>query len=74
MTSGNVEVFHENGYWRIRIDGGETKPNILESQDQAVDVARDYAQALGVELIIRNLDGTIAERDSHGLDPRKVLG
>ena len=74
MSVGDVEVFHENGHWRIRIQGGETKPNILESQDHAVDVARDYAQALGTELVIRNLDGTIAEYDSDGLEPRRVLG
>jgi len=74
MAVGDVEVFHENGYWRIRIEGGETKPNILESQDHAVDVARDYAQALGAELVIRNLDGTIAEYDSDGLEPRHALG
>lgn len=36
--------------------------------------ARDHAADQGVELIIKNQDGTIAARDSHGHDPRDIPG
>lgn len=74
MPAGDVAVFHQNGNWRIRTEGGETKANLFETKDEAVEVAREFARAFGVELIIRNLDGTIEARDSHGHDPRAILG
>jgi hypothetical protein len=74
VAVGDVEVFHENGNWRVRIAGGEIKANLYETKDDAVEAAGQIAESFGVELIVRNLDGRIAERDSHGSEPRNVLG
>jgi hypothetical protein len=39
-----------------------------------VDAGSDLARAAKVEHIIRNLDGTIGERNSYGHDPRNIPG
>lgn len=43
-------------------------------KDTAVEAGRAVARFAGRELIIKNRDGTIAEKDSHGNDPSDVPG
>jgi uncharacterized protein DUF2188 len=74
VAVGDVEVFNKNGNWRVRIEGGETKANLYETRDDAVEAAGQLAETFGVELIVRNLDGRIAERDSRGSGPRSASG
>jgi hypothetical protein len=40
----------------------------------AVAVALHLAKTYNLELVIKNRDGKIAQKDSHGCDPRKVRG
>jgi hypothetical protein len=74
MPEGDIEVFHADEAWRIRTEAGGTTPSTYRTKDEAVTAARDLAQQYGVELIIRNQDGTIGQRDSHGHDPRDIPG
>jgi hypothetical protein len=67
---GDVEVFPKGGKWHIRREGEETLPRAYTRQFEAVAEARARANRLGVELIIRDEDGTIAQRDSAGQDTR----
>ncbi|WP_205470845.1 DUF2188 domain-containing protein [Nocardioides sp. SYSU D00038] len=76
MPQGDIETFHdrESGTWRNRIEGGGTIGRSHDRKDYAVEDGRNAARQRGVEHIVRNLDGTIGERDSHGHDPRDVAG
>jgi hypothetical protein len=44
------------------------------TKDEAVAIGRREAQSRKVEHIIKNLDGSIAERNSYGNDPRNTPG
>jgi hypothetical protein len=44
------------------------------TKDEAVAEGRKVAEERGAELLIKNQDGTIAEKDSHGNDPRDIPG
>ena len=76
MPQGDVEVFYTNGdrRWRIQIEGGETLDGDYEIKDLAVDAGRAEATRRGVELVIKNQDGTISGKHSHGNDPRDIPG
>ena len=76
MPEGDVEVFynHGDGKWRVEIEGQDILPGDYPRKSDAVDAGRDEAQNRGVELLIKNQDGTIAGKDSHGHDPRDIPG
>ena len=76
MPEGDVEVFYNNGdgKWRIQVEGHEILDGDYDTKAEAADVARDEARDRGVELVIKNQDGTVAEKDSHGNDPRDIPG
>ena len=74
MPKGDVETFHQDAKWRNRIEGESTLPGEYDTKDPAVSAGRDEARSRKVEHIIRNLDGTIGERNTYGHDPRNVPG
>ena len=74
MPAGDIETFHVNDAWRNRAEAGETYPETFERKEDAVAAGRDLARAAKVEHIIRNLDGTIGQRNSYGHDPRNIPG
>ena len=74
MPEGDMEVVHQSGKWRVRIQGHETLPGEYDTKAAAVGVGRDGAKARGVQLIVRNQDDTISDRDSHGHDARDIPG
>ncbi|MDQ1058183.1 hypothetical protein QFZ23_002084 [Arthrobacter globiformis] len=43
-------------------------------KDEAIAEGRAAASRHGAEPIIKNQDGKIAEKDSHGSDPRNIPG
>jgi len=55
--------------WDIKREGGDRSIRHFDRKQDAVDRAREISQNQGTELIIHNLDGKIASRDSHGNDP-----
>jgi hypothetical protein len=74
MPEGDVEVVHQSGKWRVRIQGHQTLPGEYDTKAAAVDVGRGEAKVRGVELLVRNQDGTPSDRDSHGHDRRDIPG
>ena len=74
MPHGDVETFHRDGKCRNRIEGETVLAGEWDTKEPAVAAGRDEARARKVEHIIRNLDGTIGERNSYGHDPRDVPG
>ena len=74
MPAGDVETYHSDGTWRNRIEKLEDLPGEHERKEDAVREGRDEARERKVEHIIRNLDGTIRERNTYGHDPRDIPG
>lgn len=74
MPEGDVETYHADGRWRNRVEALEDLPGSYDTKDEAVQIGRDEARERNVEHIVRNLDGTIAERSTYGHDPRDIKG
>ena len=74
MPAGDVETYHADGKWRNRIEALDDLPGEHDTKAEAVRVGRDEARERKVEHIIRNLDGTIGERNTYGHDPRNIPG
>lgn len=74
MPAGDVETVYDDGQWTNQIQGEGPSHHLFETKDAAVAEGRRLAKAAEVEHIIKNQDGTIAERSSYGADPRDVAG
>lgn len=72
--AGGVETFDKSDAWHNRIEGGDVVGGSFATKADAVTAGRDLARDRQVELIIRNENGQIAERNSYGNDPRNVKG
>lgn len=74
MPNGDVETFHQDGTWHSRIEG-ESQPFASGgTKAEQIEQGRERARADQVEHIIKNEDGQISERHSHGHDPRNIPG
>lgn len=69
-----VETYHENGEWKNKHEGSDRAMSTHSTKDEAVQAGREAAQKAGVEHVIKNMDGKIAEKNSYGNDPRNVSG
>jgi Uncharacterized protein conserved in bacteria (DUF2188) len=54
------------GRWAVRTDGSERATSLHESKADAIAHAREMAKQRRTELVIKNKDGTIAERNRYG--------
>ena len=72
MSSG-VHTVHKDGLWINEVEGEPVDGGFLRKED-AVHAGRDAAVARQAEHTIHGLDGTIAEKNSYGADPRDVPG
>ena len=69
---GDVNTYPEHGQWNNRVEG-ETEPSSSHpTREEAASRGRQMAMVRKVEHIVREPDGTIAERTSYGHDPRNV--
>ncbi len=75
-TSGNTRFVQPNpqGGWDNKKAGATRAGSHHDTKQEAVDAARRMSQREGSELKIKNLDGKIAQSDSHGRDPRNIPG
>jgi hypothetical protein len=75
MAQGDVETYYEDGQWKNRREGTDRAFGAsYATKDEAVADGREAAGRDGVEHIIKNQDGQIGEKNSHGNDPRNVPG
>lgn len=75
MAQGDIETYYEDGAWKNKREGTSRAFGAgYGTKDEAVAAGRDAARADGVEHIIRNQDGRIGEKNSHGNDPRNIPG
>ena len=68
----DVHVVPEGNLWACEIDGNIRSTH--ETQEEAIKEGRGLAEAQNSELVIHGKDGRIREKDSHGNDPRDILG
>ncbi|ACL64477.1 conserved hypothetical protein [Anaeromyxobacter dehalogenans 2CP-1] len=58
-----------DGY-KVRSEGAGRAASVHPTQREAIDAARDKAQARKSELIVQDQHGRIRQKDSFGNDPR----
>ncbi|MEU4360332.1 DUF2188 domain-containing protein [Promicromonospora sp. NPDC023987] len=74
MADGDIEVYYEGKPWHVRRQGENEPLSDHATKEAALKMGRLRAEAEGVEFYVRNRDGTIAEKDSHGNDPPEKPG
>jgi len=60
--------------WAVKGAGNEKYTKIVDTQKQAIGIAREIAKNQQSELVIHKKDGTIRDKDSFGNDPRNIKG
>lgn len=71
---GNKKTTHvvpnsDRGGWNIQQGGGQRSSGHFNTQQEAIDRAREISRNQGTELYIHGENGRIREKDSHGNDP-----
>lgn len=66
-------VPHDEG-WAVKVPGNERASSVHDTQQEAIDVARERAISNRSEMFIHNRQGRIRERNSYGNDPHPPKG
>lgn len=75
MTKGkNQHVTKHGDNWQVKGAGNERATRVVETQKQAISIAREISTNQNSELIIHGRNGQIRHKDSHGNDPRNIKG
>lgn len=64
----------DDGRWAVQKDGTQRASRVFDRKQDAVDRARTQARREGAELVVKNAQGRIESKDSHGNDPRRIPG
>lgn len=75
MSKGKNQhvVKHPNG-WAVKGAGNKRATKILDTQIEAIDIAKEIAKNQDSELFIHGRNGQIRERNSYGNDPYPPQG
>jgi hypothetical protein len=65
----NQHVVPNNGKWGVKGEGNDKLTRIVDTQKEAIDIAREIAKNQQSELIIHRPNGQIRDKDSFGNDP-----
>lgn len=63
-----------DGRWAVQTDGTQRADSLHDRKSDAVSRGRELAGNKQAELVIKNENGRIAQKDSHGRDSRKTKG
>lgn len=76
MSRGDIDTYYEDGQWKNRPQGNERASSTFENKSEAQAKGRDMSIERGVEHFVRNMDGTIAQRNTYprSRDPRESKG
>ena len=58
---------HHDG-WQVKRDGSSKPSHVVNSQAEAINIAREISRNQGTELQIHGKNGRIRRSDSHGND------
>ena len=70
----NQHVVPNGKRWAVKGEGNSKSTHRTDTQQQAIDLAREITRNQKSELFIHRKDGTIRDRDSHGNDPNPPKG
>jgi hypothetical protein len=62
MPTGDIETLHNDGKWHNVVQGTDQVSEPFDTQEEAVAEGRAMAQDLQAQHIVKNLDGSVAER------------
>jgi hypothetical protein len=65
---------HHEGGWDVKRDGAGRAYRHFDLKQDAIDCARAISKNQGTELEIKNKQGVIIKKDSHGNDPNPPKG
>lgn len=76
MTKTNVHTTYnkEEQNWRNISEGASKPSKVFETKTEAQAAGREIAVNRGVEHLVHNQDGKIAQRNSYGNDPVESKG
>ena len=74
MGKKNQHVVPHGNEWAIRGAGNSKYTLIVDTQLEAIEIARGIAQNQNSELFIHNRQGHIRERNTYGDDPNPPKG
>jgi hypothetical protein len=60
--------------WKVQCADAKRADSIHPTKADAVDRGRELSRNKKAELVIQKQDGQIAQKDSHGNDPRSIRG
>jgi len=63
-----------DGRWAVQTDGTMRADSLHARKSDAVKRARELAGNKASELVIKDENGRISGKDSHGNDPRRIKG
>ena len=69
MRRNQHVVPNSDGGWDVKPERGERASRHFDTQQEAIDTAREVARNQRSELIVHGRDGRIRDRDSYGRDP-----
>lgn len=69
MASKNQHVVPHKDGWAVKGEGNQRATSVHDTQQQAVNAAREIARNQQSELVIHRPDGRIRDKDSYGNDP-----
>lgn len=70
----NQHVVPHQGKWAVKGAGNERNTVITNTQQQAIEKARQIARNQESELLIHGRNGTIRKKNSYGNDPQNIIG
>ena len=59
----------EDGRWAVQGEGNERATRVVDTQEEAIRIAREIAMNMESEVVIHGEDGQIRDSDSYGNDP-----
>ena len=74
MAKSTHVVPNQGGGWNVKQAGAQRASVHTDTKQEAVARAREISRNQGTELVIHNMNGKIAQKDSHGGDPMPPKG
>ncbi len=63
-----------SGRWAVQTDGTQRADSLHDKKSEAMKRGRELAENKQTELVIKDENGRIAAKNSHGNDPRRTKG
>jgi uncharacterized protein YdaT len=68
MGKNQHVVKHPDG-WAVKGAGNDKATKVVDTQKQAIEIAKSIAKNNQTEVVIHGTDGKIRDKDSYGPDP-----